>query len=300
MSLKLLVIGAGRDGTTSCTELVKKIFEKNDYLGNVFHQLDHNRLYNEYAKYIETGDDMHMDKIKKIIEGWDAEYAIVGNGYAHILELIYNIHGSDLILVHLKRNKSDWLKSFKQNVETFPKSHGNYIDVENPKIWRICAPYFNEMTLNEWLNLLLMEKLQWYYDKTHYLIEKNMYLFNKTLFIPTEELSTRGIITKLTKLISPDWEPPGESVFINTSKFDFRLMESSESKNIQRFYREFDFVDFSRNPVKGIEFFKDKVIIGYLNRSVYESNVFSKNVLEQLKKTISNALSEIEIVLKNH
>ncbi len=296
----LLVVSAGREGGFGCFELVKMIFQVNHYPGKAFLELDHKELYAELKNHWEkpTATNAFEERVKTIISKWPSGCAIVGNGYAHILGVILDVFGPDIPLVHLKRDRASWLQSFINNVKTYPWSHGNYIPSEKINIWRMCAPYFNEMTKNEWDALPLEEKAVWYYDKTHSLADDYFQKFTKSILISNKDLLNPQKIKELTRFINPDWIPPKDPVHVvNMSKIDFSKGPPDQSRALQRFYKPFDFIRFSRHPDRGVRFFTSRAMAGFKNKDVYDSNIFEREDLVRVKQVLLASVADIETVL---
>ena len=199
----ILGIGAGRDGTNSLTKIVKDIFSHNNHNGSVTHEKDHKFFYNAFSNMHNNPEI--IEEVRNVIGNWSAGEAIIGNGYELFLPLIKEIHGNEIILIHLKRDKQSWLKSWKDNVKTFPDSHGNYSKSILPKIHRMAAYHFNECEIEEWRRWSLNRKASWYYDKTHYLVNKYKNDFKKYLFFETYQLSDPASSLEISRSCSKRW-----------------------------------------------------------------------------------------------
>ena len=224
----ILAVGAGRDGTTTLQKIIEEIFSRNGHNGLSHHQKDHRYLYNQFCLLKETGNKDHLDNIRKTIEKWEDGDAIVGNGYAPIMDIIHDIHKEKIKLIHLKREKLTWIDSFVQNVETFPWSHGNYSNHQNPVIFRMAAYHFGDLTRAEWDSLSLVQKASWYYDKTHDLIESSKRLFGENIQVRTEDLSNEETIERIAEFINKDWTTIEKKIHVNVSKIDYGHLDPQD------------------------------------------------------------------------
>jgi hypothetical protein len=129
---------------------------------------------------------------------------IVGNGYAPVLPIFAErLSDRKLSLIHLRRTDRDaCVASLKANAEFFSMGHGNYVPSSELQSKRIAAFHFGEMTKLAWEALTLTEKFQWYYDKTHSLVESSQRLFDKFLDLRTEELDLPETRQKLAQFVA--------------------------------------------------------------------------------------------------
>jgi hypothetical protein len=297
MNALIIAVGAGRDGTTTLTRLINDIFHYNDHPETALHQRDHALLYNELAKLLETGNAVHRDNMLKAISRWQPGEAIVGNGYAHCLPSIHDVHGSGTKLVHLMRAKDPWLRSFIENIETFPRSHGNYSDHSSPKIERVAAFHYGEMTREEWNALSLEDKASWYYDATHSLAEKHAALFDDVLVIKTEALSSDKTISNLTAFIDASWKPPDVTRRLNASLLNYADLPLEQRVVVNRFYQEFDHTRAATHPCEGEAYFAGRVLDGFMNRKTYEHSAVSRDEIEAYERVLSARLTQIRELL---
>ena len=299
MNYFILAIGAGRDGTTSLQQIINKIFIKNKHYGVSHHQNDHQYIYNQLCYYKESGDNDYFLNIEKRIKKWKLGDAIIGNGYAFVLNLIQDIHGETVKLIHLKRQKRAWIDSFMKNVKAFPWSHGNYSDSKDPKLNRITAFHFNECTRNEWNEWSLEDKAVWYYKKTHELVSSKKKLFQNVLTIETENLSSENSVYAITNFIDESWVPSHEGTHVNLSKMDYDKLSQDDRVVVTRFYNQFDYVRSAKEPFEGDAYFFDKIIDGFLNRYNYEHNAISLEALCGYNQILKKRIDHIERLIEN-
>jgi hypothetical protein len=127
---------------------------------------------------------------------------IVGNGYASVLPLFAEHYGRELTLVHLRRkDRQACIASLRRNAELFPQAYGYYISDKIAQSKRMAAFHFSEKSLPEWMSLSLDERLAWYYDKTHALIDEYSTLFANYVEIDTEDLKNEAARRSLARAI---------------------------------------------------------------------------------------------------
>jgi len=297
MNALIIAVGAGRDGTTTLTGLINDIFRFNDHPETALHQRDHALLYNELAKFLEASNPDHRDNMLNAISRWQHGDAIVGNGYAHCLQFIHDVHGSRTKLVHLIRDKDPWLRSFIENIETFPRSHGNYSNHPSPKIERVAAFHYGEMTCEEWNALALEDKVSWYYDATHALADRHATLFDDVLVIKTETLSSDKTVNELTAFMDAAWKPPDATRHLNASLLSYADLPREQRVIVNRFYQEFDHVRAAAHPCEGEAYFAGRVIDGFINRKTYEHSAVSRDELNAYECTLKARLEKIRELL---
>src|SRR5215472_12877727 len=95
--LRVICVGTGRDGTQSCTHMLRHLFGE-EAPERVMHEFRAPDFYNLHSAYCETGSSQPLSKLKRIIADCPHE-CIVGNGYAAVLPLFAQRYGRDLTLV---------------------------------------------------------------------------------------------------------------------------------------------------------------------------------------------------------
>ncbi|MFP6749234.1 MAG: SPASM domain-containing protein, partial [Alphaproteobacteria bacterium] len=95
---RILVLGAGRDGTRSVANLIANLHAANGAKARVMHEVASFRTFAGVAKYLQ-GDDEWM---RNICRAWDADI-IAGGGFNFILPLLHEMFGGDLKVIHLRR-----------------------------------------------------------------------------------------------------------------------------------------------------------------------------------------------------
>ena len=148
MSLELICVGTGRDGTVTLTQLITQIFEKNNVLGTVGHEYHSVDFYNLFCEHCETGDEKILRRIKLLFQECPHK-AIVGNGYASLLPIVKEVF-PEIKLIHLKRkDKQAFIQSALKNQSLFPETYINY-GSKDGIMRRTSAVQTGEMTQEEW------------------------------------------------------------------------------------------------------------------------------------------------------
>jgi len=293
----ILGIGAGRDGTTSLTSVLAETFRTNGHDGAAVHQQDHRFIYNAFAQWKETGDDQHLASLRSTIGAWEPGNAIVGNGYAHVLDLIHDVHGDRVKIIHLQRNKAKWLRSFIENVATFPLSHGNYADSDSPRIRRAAAFHYDEMTRGDWQRLPVEDKAAWYYEKTHTALQAAADMFSAYLRVQTEALSSGDTTAAITRFVDPTWTPPDAGTHVNVSGIDYGRLPAEDRVIVNRFYQEYDYVRGAKHPVEAEQYFAERVIRGFVHRNEYAHSVVSCETLQAYSEALATRLEQVKRLL---
>ncbi len=199
--LQVLGVGTGRDGTASLTEIVNRIYALNGVTAAAFHEYAASESYVNFCEFRETGKHKYLGQIEHLIR--DCPYdAVIGNGYAFVLDLFARVSRGQLKLVHIRRRDRDGcIRSIVENTRLFPLSHGYYSDSAEAKLKRTAAFHLDEMTREAWDELPLPERVGWYFDATHRLIEAQKSKFADCVVIETEAINTAEALSRLTEFV---------------------------------------------------------------------------------------------------
>ena len=200
--LRLVCVGTGRDGTQSVTHMFRDVM--ND-IGNgetVAHEYASREFFEAFVESREGDHQSGLAKARKLIEECPHDI-IVGNGYAPWLPLFAEICGPRLCLVHLRRlDRKACIDSLVENAIRHPAAYGNYNEGKLAVTSRPTAWHFNEMNKDDWNRLTIHEKLAWYYDKVHNLVDQHARLFATSFNIYTEKLSSQSTLHLIGELAS--------------------------------------------------------------------------------------------------
>jgi hypothetical protein len=201
MGLQILGVGTGRDGTASLTEIINRIYALNGIDIQVKHEYATTECYANFCEFKETGKHKYLGYVERLIR--DCPYGVaVGNGYAFVLELIAGVCAGHTKLIHIKRaDRETCIRSIAENVRLFPLSHRYYSDSDDAQFKRATAFHTGEMTREAWDAMPLNDRIGWYYDATHKLIEKAKHLFVESISVSTEEISSPECLARLTQFV---------------------------------------------------------------------------------------------------
>jgi hypothetical protein len=186
--LQVLCVGTGRDGTMSVSRMVQALFDAEGRGRQCFHEYGARALYQAYCSWRETGEERYLDEIDTLIR--DCPYdAVVGNGYAPILHLLEGRLPSSVRIIHLRRrSKPDCVASLVKDAQLFPQAYRYYTSDSAEHSKRIAAFHYGEATRAQWDAAPLEARFDWYYRKTHALIDAAKGRFAASLDLATEDL----------------------------------------------------------------------------------------------------------------
>lgn len=302
MSIKIVAIGTGRDGTTSLTMMLNQLFLLNGSEERAYQEWKVVECFNLFAEYRETLNNGCLEQFKDLISRcpWST---IVGNGYGFFLPQIHQVFGSDIKLIHLKRrDRNACIDSLISNSHRFPEFHGYYSDDSTPVLKRTTAVHFEEMSQTEWESLSLREKFAWYYDKTHQCIESYRSLFKQTLLIYTEELNEKETHLELKNFVNSDFQFTSTAVQANAFHhfIDYEQLPEPYQRKIQGLFSGFDFSLISLKKDYCYRYFSDRffsLLEQWLSQEVFNHSQLQKRfwmtlllAKEILQKLIENLL----------
>jgi len=290
MKDKIIIgIGKGRDGTVSLSSNIKKIFNLNKCKYRVHHEDHVKEIYNNLNLYYEDKNKL-LRKNNITLNKFKIGNIYVGNGYILILDILKKKFGNKLKVINIYRNRKDWLRSFKKNINFYPTKHGNYSNISNPEIFRMAAFHFHEVSKKNWNNWSLKKKLNWYFDKNNFLLKKLKLSESNKFSLSNKQLTKKNYIKKMTKFLNPKWKIPENILRVNISKLDYKILGNFEKKIVGTFYKNFDYLEAAKNPTYGFEFFLEKVKSGYKFRNNYIHSSVSKKQLNYIKRLINKFL----------
>lgn len=298
----ILVLHTPRSGYTSMFEILKKTCFENNYNGKVFSRYNCNDteyFYNNLNDYHNSKDNRFINRIEKKIKNFKEGNIYISSSYPFILDYLLKIHPNKIKVIHLIRNKNNWIKSILNNSEAFPQSYGNYTQDKNAKQYLLTPCQCEKLSKTEWKKMPNEKKFIWYYNKTHSTIKKNKKNFIDYTKIYTEDLSKSSSLKKLAKFINKKWKPIKQPVHLNFSKFDFTNLSIDDKIIVTRILRFFDPLKFSKNILLGELFFSKKIIDGYINRKIYEHSNTSKKMLIKYKKALQKRIQKIDKLLSS-
>ena len=221
-SLQLIVAGSGRDGTTTLRGLVRTLARLNGEEWVVPNELYCGHVCNLTSACLETGIAAYRHALRDLLEQVPA-HALVGPAYQFALDLLADLHGPRVKLIHLRRRDRDaCIASLARIVQLKPAGAVNYSGVECRKdlanyFQRPTAYHYGEMTRADWQALDLPGKIGWYFDKTHALICEAHSRFAAVLEVATEELDDPATVARIAHFIRPEWTRLCDPIHLNST-----------------------------------------------------------------------------------
>jgi hypothetical protein len=253
---RYLFVGTGRDGTQSLTEMVRELFEREGAGRTVMHEYACREFYDAFAA-AQAGEG--RDRIRELIESCPYD-AIVGNGYAAVLPAFAEIWGGETVLVHVRRaDRAACIRSLVENCTYFPSAYGNYSTSPAAETDRMAAFHFAEMSRPAWGALPLAEKLGWYYDKTHALIDAHAPRFAQVWSVETEQLNGAATRGRLAEILGLAALGPPQASHLNTHVAMAHVPTESREK-IQWLLRRFDVARAATDDLYPASFFLNALI----------------------------------------
>ena len=256
--LKIIAVGAGRDGTLSLNQMIQFLFDAENRGRVSMHEYEARAFYDAFCNYLETQDPRHLDHINKLIA--DCPYdCIVGNGYAPILPLFAERFGGKLTLIHLKRaDKAACVESLKRDCTLFPAAYRYYADDAGARTKRIAGFHYGEMDAEQWKSLTLDEKFEWYYDKTHALIAAGRDLFKRYVELDTEKLDSQAARRKLATIVLGRSAVVPVPTHLNAHKLDIVNLPAARRTKMQWLLGRMNLHELATDDVYPVRYFLEK------------------------------------------
>jgi hypothetical protein len=302
MCQRLICVGAGRDGTLSITEMIQQLLDRAGGGRRVMHEYRAREFYQAFCNLQETKEPRFLDEIRAMIDECPYD-CIVGNGYAAVLPQFAELWGNSATLVHIQRaDRTAAINSLRVNCENFPRAYGYYAMGARAITKRMAAFHFGEMTLPQWQKLTLVEKLSWYYDKTHALVASYRDMFAASFAIATESIDeehTRRLFARLT--VGSDAELP-EPVHLNAHRIDVAKFAANNRDKMQWLFGRLDFQRLANDDTFAIEYFLEKFVAwtGYqITGEIKEMSPFEVRSKDELYASLDFAERMVSDRLKD-
>ena len=266
MTLQVLCVGTGRDGTVSVSEMLGDVLEKEGLGRTCAHEWLSTHFYNCWCDYQDSGDITFIEEIERWLHQC-SHACIVGNGYSQLLPTISKLFGRDLVLIRLRRRDRDaCVRSLVKNAQLFPQNHRYYSESPLATGKRMAAFHFGEVKKEEWDRWSIEDRFYWYYDKTHALVDSYKHLFAEVVEIETEGLD--GIDTRISlasALRAPAPIVP-RSVHVNRH-VDLEQIPEDMRPWIQTLLGRLNLARLGNDPIYGMEHFLS-TITNYMSLQV--------------------------------
>lgn len=238
--LKLLVVGAGGDGSRSLRSVIEALCAVNGAEGaRVRHESDSYAMSQALMHRHFTRED---SRVASVLAAWRSD-AVVSNNLASVMPVLREVFGPELRVIHLKRSRDAGVRALVNQAKLYPQHWGGYTAMaEAHDIVRLTARHFREMDAAEWARLGLEQQIGWYYDKNHALIEAARPEFPRWLDVATESLSDPATIERIAAFIDPSWKRLVPPVHLNAaSVFDLaKVPDVYDRIRLARLVRDFD------------------------------------------------------------
>ena len=257
--LKVLVVGAGRDGSLSLSRLLEGLYAANGATANSLHQAESFRTYQAVGDVLRKGNRKRMIQLCR-----DLRHDIVaGNGFGFALPVWREVFGEELKVIHLRRDRADCIRSLRAEALANPLHWTGYLEgpealdgSDNEAVAfaaldtiRPTAVDNGELSPAAWLNLSIEERLGWYYDASHAAIEADLSQFPQHLQLATEALDAPETIGRLMRFLDPAWNNPVAPVHVNARwPGPTQPVDTTLEGDIARSLRDLDLGQLLANP----------------------------------------------------
>ncbi len=257
--LKIICVGTGRDGSSSLARMIARLSDLTGIGYQVSHEYKSRELFDIFCEYRETGDSKFLASLNDIITNCPYD-CIVGAGYATLLPMFAEQYGPQLKLVHLRRaDRARCVESIKENAELFPAAYRYYHPSSEAQYKRIAAFHFGEMDHDSWDRLSAGEKLGWYFDKTHSLVDQHTSLFANHLAITTESMNDEPTRRALAKLIVGNDSVLPPPVMTNPHYLKPGTMPPREAEIAQWMLQDMDTLELGKSGIYLLEYAVSRV-----------------------------------------
>lgn len=251
---RVLVVGAGADGSRSMWSLLDRLYKANGATGEVRCDSDGYALTQAVMDYLLGKGD---SRLRKVMAAWRGS-AVVVNMLGFAMPAIRAAFGPSLKIIHLKRARAAGVAGLVDRAELHPQNWGGYTALDAPHdIVRPTARHFGEMTARQWAEAGLAGQMAWYYDKTHVSIEAARPDFDGWLEVATEELDDPATVARIARFVDPSWTATVRPVHLNaTAAFDLtRLPDAYDRIRLARLLHDFDLAEAAASPAYPMTYF---------------------------------------------
>lgn len=248
--MDLLVVGCGRDGTTSVTALLRALYKANEKkqledMSIARHESNNIELYRGVMEYIRSE---RYDLVKNVLLGMRHLFEC-GNGYSFIMPIVREVLGP-VKLVLLIREEKAHIASLLRRPQLNPQNWGGYVSIKNPAIFRPTAVDFLEMSAQAWWSMTLKDRISWYREKSLALVRSHSKLFPSYLELRTESLCDAHEIGRLASFINSAWLSDVELFHVGSSApVDYAGTQKDEIRKLEAEWRSINFASPLRAKV---------------------------------------------------
>ena len=226
---RVVVVGAGRDGTRSLARLLENLHMANGEQVRMLHEGESFRTADGVIRYLR---DDRPERLTACFDDWRQEI-VAGNVFAFALPLLRKSFGRGLKVIHLVREREACIRSLLAEARREPLYWTGF--VEAPQVLhdeteavaalaalqpvRPTAVLTGAMTAVQWLALEPEARLGWYYDAAHAAIEQGLREFTQTETVRTEALNEPETARRLAGFLHPGWRGEVAPVHVNSTAY---------------------------------------------------------------------------------
>lgn len=198
MPPRALILGIGRDGTTSASILAQSLLEANgDSAAAVGHETNYEALWPAIGSYVrQKSGEPFRDYLNALPTAVESSV-----GFAFVLPVLLEVLGPRVPVLRLVRNEEDLIVSNVKRVAVRPWFWGGYVAAEQCLIERPTAPEFGEATAEEWASWPLHRRVRWYVRKNRELLDDGLDRFERAVALPTKALGTYEGIERVAEAL---------------------------------------------------------------------------------------------------
>lgn len=271
MNPQVIVAGTGRDGTASLHHYIAELYAHENKGKQACHEFASREIYNCLDKLWHSRDSQDTSQaqaillqLKTLIKNCPYE-AIIGNGYAFAFAKMTQLFPKKSRFIHLKRrDREACIRSLINCNQFFPEANGHYssqADVDF-QVWRTSAFHLDEMSKQAWDEWTIEQKFEWYYDRSHHLLDEMSRYFTHSLDVYTEDISDPDKLLEIADFlqITPP-EAPIQCVRKNSFVYaEAAQIDAFYLPKAQWFYLNFDFPRSVENELLPIDYFCERFI----------------------------------------
>ncbi|MBC8240630.1 MAG: SPASM domain-containing protein [Alphaproteobacteria bacterium] len=293
---RIVVVGAGRDGTRSLGRLVADLHAANGEPVKLHHEANSFRAFAGTAQYHGAGDDELM---RTICETMNDE-VVSGNIFGFVLPVLHNTFGSNLRVIHVKRDRDSCITSMRHQAQSDPLVWDGYVGPVQSDATAGDALYdpapptavlLGEMEADDWNKLSLDERLGWLYDTSHRLIEAHLHLFPDNIQVATEALDDPNTVRRIAQFIDPSWRQATLPVHLNHGLYGGDTHAAQDQPHLTRqALADFDLHQMAASDTYPVVYFLQRMIADHNSADQLEA----LTELEALRGEIGTLVNRAE------
>ncbi len=292
---RVLVLGAGRDGTRSLGRLVADLHVANGEQATLHHETNSFRTFAGAAQYHKNSDDEWMRTICDTMN----DEVVSGNIFAFALPVLHSAFGDDLRVIHVKRDRGACVTSMRHQALSDPLAWDGYVGPVRSDTTAGDALYdpapptavlLGEMAPDDWNGLSLDERLGWFYDTAHRLVAENLHLFPHNMQVSTEELDDPAAVRRIAQFINPAWRQACPPVHLNLGlQGDETKMDQDQHHAAQQALADFDLHQMDASDTYPVIYFLQRMIAEHNSAEKSDAMADLENLRGEIKVLLDRA-----------